>query len=175
MGKIIFGFLLCIFSTISLSSNNDKCSSYQKYTLSVFEKNDITFLSKNCVIDPQTQYVKNFFELQKKKIFINKLYGRIGNGSGVELKAVSIYRKSKEPILITLYTENYCCYPQPSGILYTVELHKITKKDKKIVLKSITNILGDNSSGLEGVSDDYLHYELKNISLIKEWLDKNYY
>lgn len=174
MVKIILVFLLCFFSTISFSSTNNKCSGYQKYNLSVFSKNDISFLSKNCMIDVETQYVENFFEIQKEKIFINKVFGRVGNGSGVQLKAVSIYRKSKDPILITLYAENYCCYPKPSGTLYTIELHKIIKKDEKIILKSITNILGDKSSGLEGVSDDYLYFKLKNISSIKKWLDKNY-
>lgn len=174
MVKIILVFLLCVFSTFSFSSTNAKCNDYQKYNLNVFGGNDISFLSKNCMVDVETQYVENFLEHQKEKIFINKVYGMVGNGSGVGLKAVSIYRKSKDPILITLYAENYCCYPKPSGTLYTVELHKIIKKDKKIILKSITNILGENSSGLEGVSDDYLYFKLKNISSIKKWLDKNY-
>lgn len=174
MVKIILVFLLFVFSTVSFSSTNTKCNDYQKYNLNVFGENDIIFLSKNCMVNVETQYVENFFEYQKEKIFINKVYGMIGNGSGVGLKAVSIYRKSKDPILITLYAENYCCYPKPSGTLYTVELHKIIKIDKKIILKSITDILGENSSGLEGVSDDYLYFKLKNISSIEKWLDKNY-
>ncbi|WP_265092424.1 hypothetical protein [Acinetobacter courvalinii] len=41
-------------------------------------------------------------------------------------------------------------------------------------MKPITDILGDNSSGLEGVSDDYMHFKFKDIASIKKWLDKNY-
>ena len=50
----------------------------------------------------------------------------------MELIAVSLYKKnSKPPVLITLYSETYCCYPQPSGKLYTVDLYEIEKKRKK--------------------------------------------
>ena len=72
------------------------------------------------------------------------------------------------------YSEKYCCYPQPAGTLYTVNLYEIHKNNNKISVKSITDILGDNSSGLDGVSDDYMKFSLKNIASIKKWLDKNY-
>jgi hypothetical protein len=29
-------------------------------------------------------------------------------------------------------------------------------------------------SGLEGVSDDYMHFKFKDIASIKKWLDKNH-
>ena len=73
-----------------------------------------------------------------------------------------------------MYSETYCCYPQPSGKLYTVDLYEIKKERNHVVLNSITNILGRDNSGLEGVSDDYMHIKFKDIASIKKWLDKNH-
>lgn len=151
------------------------CKVDQTYKLSVFGDNDAEFISKNCDLSPDNQYIESFLILKNKKIYINKINGRVGNGGGAELIAVSLYKKnSKKPVLITLYSETYCCYPQPSGKLYTVDLNEIKRENNSINLKSITDILGDNNSGLEGVSDDYMHFKFKDISSIKKWLDKNY-
>ena len=53
-------------------------------------------------------------------------------------------------------------------------MNYIIKKKNGIGVNSITDILGDNSSGLDGVSDGYMSFKLKNIASIKKWLDKNY-
>jgi hypothetical protein len=68
----------------------------------------------------------------------------------------------------------FCCYPQPSGQLYSIELYKIWNIDKNIKIEPITEILQEYSTGLEGVSDDYMHFKYKDIASIKKWLDKNY-
>jgi hypothetical protein len=105
---------------------------------------------------------------------VSKVNSRIGNGEGVKLIAVRVYKKiNRPPILIEPYSEKYCCYPQPTGTLYTINLYEIYKNNK-ISVKSITDILGSNSSGLDGVSDEYMKFNLKNIASIKKWLDKNY-
>jgi len=41
-------------------------------------------------------------------------------------------------------------------------------------LKNITNILGSNAEGFEGIAEGKVYYKYKTISEIKKWLDKNY-
>lgn len=172
---IAFLLMLVIQTTYAEATLEKFCKVDQTYKLSIFGKNDAKFISKNCDLSPDNQYIESFLILKNKKMSINKINGRVGNGGGTELIAVSLYKEnSKQPVLITLYSETYCCYPQPSGKLYTVDLNEIKKENNSMVLKSITNILGDNNSGLEGVSDDYMHFKFKDINSIKEWLDKNY-
>lgn len=172
---VLILFMFFTLTTYAEIKEDNSCKLNQKYKLSVFSKNDAKFISNNCEIAPDNQYVESFLIIQNKKLYLNRVKGRVGNGEGAELVAVSLYRKkSTLPILITLYSETYCCYPQPSGKLYTIDLYNIVKNGNNISLKPITDILGDNSSGLEGVSDDYMHFKFKDIASIKKWLDKNY-
>ncbi|MEB5477122.1 hypothetical protein [Acinetobacter pollinis] len=100
-----------------------------------------------------------------------------GGKSPQELAAVSIYRNiKKEPVLITLHTQDWCCYPLSQGTVYSVNLYKIKKTDSKITLIDITRDLGEESSGLDGENDigEKLIFKYKNISSIKKCLDKNY-
>ena len=176
MNKVYLLFILILFVQVSYANKNDSESCQKNQVkLSVFAKNDSEFISKNCDLSPDNQFVESSLITRDIKKIVSKVNGRIGNGDGVKLIAVSIYKKiNKPPVLIELYSEKYCCYPQPAGTLYTVNLYEIHKNNNKISIKSITDILGDNSSGLDGVSDDYMKFSFKNIALIKKWLDKNY-
>ncbi|MFV5368336.1 hypothetical protein VXO74_06395 [Acinetobacter junii] len=172
---IVFFLLLTIQPTYAEITSENFCKVDQTYKLSIFSKSDAKFISKNCELSPENQYIESFLIIKNEKNYINKIEGRVGNGGGVELIAVSLYKKnSKPPVLITLYSETYCCYPQPSGKLYTVDLYEIKKESNHVVLNSITNILGRDNSGLEGVSDDYMHFKFKDIASIKKWLDRNH-
>lgn len=173
--RMHFLFILIFLFCYKNAWAKELCHVDEEVALSIFKKNDAKFISNNCEIALDNQYVESFLIIQNKKLFLDRVKGRVGNGEGAELVAVSLYRKkSKLPVLITLYSETYCCYPQPSGKLYTVDLYNIVKNGNNISLKPITDILGDNSSGLEGVSDDYMHFKFKDIASIKKWLDKNY-
>ena len=89
-----------------------------------------------------------------------------------KLEAVSIY-KNKVPVLITLHTQ-YWDTPTVNGITYSVNLYKILNSSDGVRLIDISKILGQDQSGLDGVSDNYMHFKFKNISSIKKWLDINY-
>ena len=84
-----------------------------------------------------------------------------------------LQKTNKNPILITLHTQ-YWDTPTINGTTYSIDLYQITNKNGKIQVTDISKILGDKQSGLDGVSDDYILFDLKNIALIKKWLDKNY-
>ncbi|ADY83416.1 hypothetical protein BDGL_002830 [Acinetobacter pittii PHEA-2] len=57
--------------------------------------------------------------------------------------------------------------------MYQVNLYQISE-NKILNLKNITNILGSNAEGFEGISEGKVYYKYKTISEIKKWLDKNY-
>lgn len=76
-------------------------------------------------------------------------------------------------MLITLHTQVWDS-PTVNGILYNVNLYEIYLTGKRVRLVDVSNILGNSQSGLEGVSDDYMHFKFKDIASIKKWLDKNY-
>ena len=176
MNKVYLLFILILFVQVSYANKNDSESCQKNQVkLSVFAKNDSDFISKNCEISPDNQFVESYLIRYDTKKNLSKINGRSGNGAGVKLIAVSVYKKiNKPPVLIELYSEKYCCYPEPSGNLYTINLYELHNKKNGIGVNSITDILGDNSSGLDGVSDGYMSFKLKNIASIKKWLDKNY-
>lgn len=172
----IFSILIVAQSTAAKQAINQSCKADQSYNFNVFSKKDLRFTSETCVSDLEEQHVKSYYILKGKKKLISRVdQGIVDGGQGVKLIAVSLYkRKVKNPILISIYSEKYCCYPKPTGDFYTVELHEFVKNKNSIELKSITHILGNDSSGLNGVFDDYLTFKFKDISSVKKWLDKNY-
>ncbi|EMR4044712.1 TPA: hypothetical protein ACN969_002471, partial [Acinetobacter baumannii] len=62
---------------------------------------------------------------------------------------------------------------QIEGKIYQVKLYQISE-NKILNLKNITNILGSNAEGFEGIAEGEVYYKYKTISEIKKWLDKNY-
>ncbi|MFC6053179.1 hypothetical protein ACFPT0_10070, partial [Acinetobacter portensis] len=118
-------------------------------------------------------YIENSLQGLNKNVYLNK-YSIDGGKWYQKLAAVSVYKKTnKNPILITLHTQ-YWDTPTINGTTYSIDLYQITNKNGKIQVTDISKILGDKQSGLDGVSDDYILFDLKNIALIKKWLDKNY-
>lgn len=171
----IFSILIVAQSACARQTIDKSCEADQAYNFNVFSKKDVRFTSEVCISDSEEQYVKSYYALKGSKKLISRVDGGIDGGQGVKLIAVSLYkRKVKNPILISIYSEKYCCYPKPTGDFYTVELHEFVKIKNSIELKSITHILGDDTSGLNGVFDDYLTFKFKDISSVKKWLDKNY-
>lgn len=75
--------------------------------------------------------------------------------------------------MITINSAYYCCTPQIEGKMYQVNLYQISE-NKILNLKNITNILGNNAEGFEGIAEGKVYYKYKTISEIKKWLDKNY-
>ncbi|MDQ8951394.1 hypothetical protein RFH42_00215 [Acinetobacter rudis] len=175
MRSLLFIIILIAIYQKSYAQDDKNHCNYTNVKLDIYSRDDIRLSSKNCDLNADNQYIESFLLVGQKKIIVNKIYGGNGGGAGIELLAASIYKKKyKEPVLIMLYVENYCCYPQPSGKLYTIELYKVFNIDNNIKIEEITKILNGNSTGLEGVSDDYMHFKYKNIASIKRWLDKHY-
>ncbi|MEB5477120.1 hypothetical protein I2F25_08720 [Acinetobacter pollinis] len=139
--------------------------------LTIYTKNDFNLVSKSCDSEEDPS-IENFITSKNNKQFLNK-YSMDGGSWPQELAAVSIY-KAKKPVLITLHTQKWCCYPSPEGIVYSIDLYNIIKLNNGFKIMPVTQILGDNSSGLDGTSDEVMHFKLKDISSIKKWLDKNY-
>ncbi|MBJ8417072.1 hypothetical protein [Acinetobacter courvalinii] len=143
-----------------------------KYTkISLKVKDDFRIVSESC--NEENPIVINYLEGSDQKIFINKYDINIGKWLP-KLEAVSVYKKDNQrPLLITLHTQVWDS-PTVNGILYNVNLYEIYLTGKRVRLVDVSNILGNSQSGLEGVSDDYMHFKFKDIASIKKWLDKNY-
>ena len=140
--------------------------------LTVSKKNDFNLISKSCDYE-ENPFIMNFLINGEQKIFINK-YSVDGGKWPQKLEAVSVYKqKNKPPVLITLHTQRWDT-PTINGLTYSVNLYKITNNKDGVELLDISTILGNDQSGLEGVSDDYMHFKFKDIASIKKWLDKNY-
>ena len=171
---INFIFLLVFCTSVFAESQSEKSNCEINSTLlTVYKKNDFKILSKSCDSE-DNPFIENILQGYNTKIFLNE-YSMDGGEWPQKLEAVSIYRKkNKPPILITLHTQKWCCYPSPEGEVYSIDLYEITRDKNSFKLKDIGSILGDDQGGLDGVSDDYMHFKLKNIALIKKWLDKNY-
>ena len=75
--------------------------------------------------------------------------------------------------MITIHTQ-YWDTSTISGTSYDINLYEILNKDGKVTLIDITEKLGKNQSGLDGESDQKMIFKLKDIALIKKWLDENY-
>ncbi|MDS7956979.1 MULTISPECIES: hypothetical protein [unclassified Acinetobacter] len=175
--KKYFTIIMFLISSLILYSQNlfakDQCNIDQQVKLNIFKKNDYKFYNYICE-SSEGSSLKGYLENQEKKMFVGD-YSDFAAKESPKLLAVSIYKsnKRKPPILITLNSSYYCCTPQIEGELYQVNLYQISK-NKTLNLKNITNILGNNAEGFEGIAEGKVYYKYKNISEIKKWLDKNY-
>ncbi|OEY95362.1 hypothetical protein BJD20_14830 [Acinetobacter proteolyticus] len=88
-----FLFILIFLFCYKNAWAKEHCHLHEEIALSIFKKNDATFISNNCEISPDNQYVESFLIIQNKKMNLNRVKGRVGNGEGTELVAVSLYRK----------------------------------------------------------------------------------
>ncbi|MDX8156354.1 hypothetical protein SLJ62_12430 [Acinetobacter pittii] len=169
-------FIFSLFLLLAMYSRDlfaeNKCSINGIVKLSVFKKSDYKFYNYICE-SSEGSYLKGYVGNQEK-IFVGD-YSDFAAKESPKLLAVSIYKsnKRKPPILITLNSSYYCCTPQIEGEIYQVNLYQISK-NKTLNLKNITNILGSNAEGFEGIAEGKVYYKYKNISEIKKWLDKNY-
>lgn len=173
--KIILIF--SVFLLLATCSYNlfakDQCNIDQQVKLNIFKKNDYKFYNYICE-SSEGSYLKGYLGDQEKKIFVGD-YSDFSAKESPKLLAVSIYKstKRKSPILITINSTYYCCTPQIEGEMYQVNLYQI-RENKILNLKNITNILGSNTEGFEGIAERKVYYKYKTISVIKKWLDKNY-
>lgn len=174
--KKYFTSILFVISSLIYSQNLfaiDQCNIDQQVNLNIFKKNDYKFYNYMCE-SSEGLYLKSYVGDQEKKIFVGD-YSDFAAKEIPKLLAVSIYKsnKRKPPILITINSSYYCCTPQIEGEIYQVNLYQISK-NKILNLKNITNILGSNAEGFEGITEGKVYYKYKTISEIKKWLDKNY-
>ncbi|KQE89053.1 hypothetical protein [Acinetobacter lactucae] len=174
--KKYFTSILFVISSLIYSQNLfaiDQCNIDQQVNLNIFKKNDYKFYNYMCE-SSEGLYLKSYVGDQEKKIFVGD-YSDFAAKESPKLLAVSIYKsnKRKPPILITINSSYYCCTPQIEGEIYQVNLYQISK-NKILNLKNITNILGSNAEGFEGITEGKVYYKYKTISEIKKWLDKNY-
>ena len=173
---INFIFLLVFCTSVFAESQSEKSNCEINSTLlTVYKKNDFKILSRSCNSE-DNPFIENMLQGYNKKIFLNK-YSMDGGKNRQELIAVSIYKKiNKEPILITLHKQYWCCYPLAEGNSYTVNLYKIKKTDSNFNIIDITKLLGTEDQGLDGQNDigENFVFKLKDIASTKKWLDKNY-
>ena len=91
MNKVYLLFILILFVQVSYANKNDSESCQKNQVkLSVFAKNDSDFISKNCEISPDNQFVESYLIRYDTKKNLSKINGRSGNGAGVKLIAVSV-------------------------------------------------------------------------------------
>ncbi|MBJ8503959.1 hypothetical protein I6M96_02935 [Acinetobacter seifertii] len=174
--KKYFTVIVFIISSLIYSQNlfaKDQCNIDQQVNLNIFKKNDYKFYNYICE-SSEGLYLKGYLGDKDKKIFVDN-YSDFAAKESPKLLAVSIYKpnKRKPPILITINSAYYCCTPQIEGKIYQVKLYQISE-NKILNLKNITNILGSNAEGFEGIAEGKVYYKYKTISEIKKWLDKNY-
>ncbi|MDO7212448.1 hypothetical protein [Acinetobacter nosocomialis] len=174
--KKYFNVIVFIISSLIYPQNlfaKDQCNIDQQVNLNIFKKNDYKFYNYICE-SSEGLYLKGYLGDKDKKIFVDN-YSDFAAKESPKLLAVSIYKpnKRKPPILITINSAYYCCTPQIEGKIYQVKLYQISE-NKILNLKNITNILGSNAEGFEGIAEGKVYYKYKTISEIKKWLDKNY-
>jgi len=174
--KKYFNVIVFIISSLIYSQNlfaKDQCNIDQQVNLNIFKKNDYKFYNYICE-SSEGLYLKGYLGDKDKKIFVDN-YSDFAAKESPRILAVSIYKanKRKPPILITINSAYYCCTPQIEGKIYQVKLYQISE-NKILNLKNITNILGSNAEGFEGIAEGKVYYKYKTISEIKKWLDKNY-
>lgn len=149
--------------------------------LNIFTTDDSSFEYYNCK-ENDDFYILEYLKNANQNIFI---YKKIDDGgyNYPKVEAVSIYKptdKTKAPIMIVLHGQYDCCYPRPSGTLYTVKLYKIIKEANSMQAIDYTHILGKDDYGkdygFEGQDDigEKVTYQFKDISSIKKWLKSNY-
>ncbi|WP_241527911.1 hypothetical protein [Acinetobacter proteolyticus] len=168
----VFFLIFFVGTSYAEKKNDNLCNLNQKYKLSIFGKNDFILISKFCDYNDK-HFLVNFLIKGKQKIFINK-YSVNGGKWPQKLEAVSIYKqKNKAPILITLHTQRWDT-PTIGGVTYSINLYQIINNNEGVKLIDISKNLGNDQSGLDGISDEYMHFKFKDIASIKKWLDKNY-
>ncbi|MEI1681369.1 hypothetical protein V8P49_09100 [Acinetobacter baumannii] len=174
--KKYFNVVVFIISSLIYSQNlfaKEQCNIDQQVNLNIFKKNDYKLYNYICE-SSEGLYLKGYLGDKDKKIFVDN-YSDFAAKESPKLLAVSIYKpnKRKPPILITINSAYYCCTPQIEGKIYQVKLYQISE-NKILNLKNITNILGSNAEGFDGIAEGKVYYKYKTISEIKKWLDKNY-
>ncbi|MEB5477121.1 hypothetical protein [Acinetobacter pollinis] len=168
---ITFLILLFIGESLYAKKTNEEISCDTHTTiLTVYKKSDFKVVSRTCQDD--NPYISNYLVNNRNSTLINKYSLDIGKWIP-KLAAVSIYNNSSSPVLITIHTQ-YWDTPTISGTSYDINLYKIININGKVQLIDISKILGEDQSGLDGTSDEVMHFKLKDISSIKKWLDKNY-
>ena len=170
--KLIVTLLVFILGLpIPVYAKNLTCKITNNTKLTVYKKADSTIISEECSND--NPYISSYLLHNEQKIFINK-YSLDAGKWMPKMAAVSIYNKTgKFPLLITIHTQDWDT-PTILGVSYNIDLYEVTYKNGEIKLIDISQILGDNKSGLDGESDQKMIFKLKDIALIKKWLDKNY-
>ncbi|UGQ26436.1 hypothetical protein [Acinetobacter calcoaceticus] len=174
--KKYFTTILFIISSLIYSQNlfaKDQCNIEETVNVSIFKKNDYKFYNYMCE-SAEGSSLKGYLGNQEKKTFVGD-YSDFAAKESPKLLAVSIYKsnKRKPPILIVLNSSYYCCTPQIEGEMYKINLYQIIGNNS-LSLKNITNILGNNSEGFEGIAEGKVYYKYKTISEVKKWLNKNY-
>ncbi|OFN27490.1 hypothetical protein ACMYUL_06565 [Neisseria sp. CP9] len=176
----------CIAQEIHPIKNDGSCDD-QNYKLSLFKTNDALFSASHCItihneeideingIDGIEEIIHNSILVNGKKYELKSFRKENSPSRKINLEAVSVYKNNRHPpLLITLFSEEFCCYPQPEGKDYTIHLYQIYKgeENSKIQIISVDHILGKNVSGYDGGSDVKTKFKLKNIREIKKYLNK---
>ena len=184
---LFFSSSFCIGQEIQSIKNEDKSCDAQNYKLSLFKTNDALFSASHCItihheeideingIDGIEEIIHNSILVNGKKYELKNFRKENSPSRKINLEAVSMYKDNRHPpLLITLFSEEFCCYPQLDGKDYTIYLYKIYQNKENGELKLIPSdhILGENASGFNGISDHKIKFKLKNIREIKKYLNK---
>ena len=190
---LFFSSGFCIAQEIQSIKNEDKSCDDQNYKLSLFKTNDALFSASHCItihheeideingidgidgIDGIEEIIYNSIVVNGKKYELKNFRKENSPSRKINLEAVSVYKDNRHPpLLIILFSEEFCCYPQLDGKDYTIYLYKIYQNKENGELKLIlsNHILGENASGFNGISDHKIEFKLKNIREIKKYLNK---
>lgn len=168
----------CIAQEIQSIKNEDKSCDDQNYKLSLFKTNDTLFSASHCITihnEEIDEIIYNSILVNGKKYELKNFRKENSPSRKINLEAVSVYKDNRHPpLLIILFSEEFCCYPQLDGKDYTIYLYKIYQNKENGELKLIpsNHILGENASGFNGISDHKIEFKLKNIREIKKYLNK---
>lgn len=91
---IVFFLLFTIQATYAEIASENFCKVDQTYKLSIFSKSDAKFISKNCELSPENQYIESFL------IIKNRLLAKIKKRSTFCLFFIHI-KKSCSTIMST--------------------------------------------------------------------------
>ena len=184
---LFFSSGFCIGQEIQSIKNEDKSCDDQNYKLSLFKTNDTLLSASHCITihneeideingtDGIEEIIHNSILVNGIKYELKSFRKENSPSRKINLEAVSVYKDNRHPpLLITLFSEEFCCYPQLDGKDYTIYLYKIYQNKENGELKLIPSdhILGENASGFNGISDHKIKFKLKNIREIKKYLNK---
>jgi len=129
----------CIAQEIHPIKSDGSCDD-QNYKLSLFKTNDALFSASHCItihneeideingIDGIEEIIHNSILVNGKKYELKSFRKEDSPSRKINLEAVSVYKDNLHPpLLIILFSEEFCCYPQPEGKDYTIHLYKIYK------------------------------------------------